>query len=288
MGKKKDTNQETKSEPAKLLKSKEEARSKIQKRIDLGNELYGRTITTEDAFETLKREFGKYNKYNHYMLSKMFPNEPFAEEYSQLFDRTLYCNKEWEYLWNKEKKEILDKIDYLESILDRLELIDTIQTTNQSKQANAIDPNNKKVFVVHGRDNEPKEAVARFLGKLGLEPIILHEQTNEGETIIDKFKKNSDVGFAVILLTPDDKVHSDSSSDQFKYQARQNVIFEMGYFLGKLDRNKICILLKSKVELPSDILGVGYVQYNEDDAWKLQLAREIKKSGIKIDLNKLT
>lgn len=143
-----------------------------------------------------------------------------------------------------------------------------------------------KVFIVHGRDNEVKETVARFVEKLGLHPIILHEQPNGGKTIIEKFEEYSDVGFAIILMTPDDK-GSLVNDESMKNRARQNVIFEHGYFIGKLGRDRVVALVKGDLELPSDISGVLYLGIDNGGAWKLVLAKEIKSVGYNIDLNKL-
>ena len=103
--------------------------------------------------------------------------------------------------------------------------------------------NSRKVFIVHGHDNEAKERVARFLEKLGLEPIILHEKASSGRTIIEKFETYSgDIAFAVVLLTPDDVGCAALSRENQKPRARQNVILELGYFLGRLGRVRICAL----------------------------------------------
>lgn len=144
-----------------------------------------------------------------------------------------------------------------------------------------------KVFIVHGRNNEVKETVARFIEKLGLTPIILHEQPNGGKTIIEKFEDYSDVGFAVILMTPDDKGYLTGQDDYIKERARQNVIFEHGYFIGKLGREKVVALVKGDLELPSDISGILYLGIDNGGAWKFGLAKEIKSAGYNIDLNKL-
>jgi hypothetical protein len=141
-----------------------------------------------------------------------------------------------------------------------------------------------KVFIVHGHNDSVKLEVQRFLEKLGLQPIILHEQPNEGMTIIEKFEKHSDTAFAVVLLTGDDVGYSVAEKKKSKPRARQNVILEMGFFLGKLGRNRVCALYVDGVELPSDYDGVLYVLLAND--WKLSLAKEIKAAGFSVDLNK--
>ncbi|MGA9108722.1 MAG: TIR domain-containing protein [Smithella sp.] len=143
----------------------------------------------------------------------------------------------------------------------------------------------RKVFVVHGHDEEAKQTVARFLEKLKLEAVVLSERPNEGRTIIEKFEKNSDVGFAIVLLTPDDMGYSKDDHDKIRPRARQNVILELGYFVGRLSRSKVCALYKGTIEMPSDFHGVIYLPMDEAEGWKLKIASELKQAGIDVDLN---
>ena len=142
-----------------------------------------------------------------------------------------------------------------------------------------------KVFVVHGRDDGTKETVARFLTKLQLEPIILHEQANQGRTIIEKFEEYAQVGFAVVLLTPDDTCCAEDESDTPRFRARQNVILELGFFLGKLGRPQTLTLRKDDVEIPSDYDGVTYTPMDDQGAWRMDLVRELKAAGLDVDAN---
>ena len=144
-----------------------------------------------------------------------------------------------------------------------------------------------KVFIVHGHDNAAKEAVARFIEKIGLEAIILHEQASSGNTIIEKIEANSNVGFAIVLYTPCDVGASQEEKDQLKPRARQNVVFEHGYLIGKIGRKNVCHLFKSGVETPSDIEGLVYAPMDAGDGWKYKVAKEMKACGYDIDLNKI-
>jgi predicted nucleotide-binding protein len=142
------------------------------------------------------------------------------------------------------------------------------------------------VFVVHGRDGGTKETVARFISKLGLTPVILHEQPNMGRTIIEKFTDHADVGFAVVLMTGDDKGGLASvPANEFKLRARQNVILELGFFLGKLGRSRVCALYAPDVEIPSDYDGVVFVRLDTEGAWRLLLVRELRAAGLPVDMN---
>lgn len=147
-----------------------------------------------------------------------------------------------------------------------------------------------EIFVVHGHDEEMKLAVTRAIEKMNLKPIILHEQPNKGRTIIEKFTDSSDVSFAVVILSPDDFGYSkEQIPESGKHRARQNVIFELGFFIGKLDRNRVFILKKEDLnfEMPSNYIGVAYTPYDKLGKWIFELARELKSCGYQVDANKL-
>lgn len=145
---------------------------------------------------------------------------------------------------------------------------------------------NKSVFIVHGHDKEVQETVARFIEHLDLHAIILHEQANEGKTIIEKIEKHSDVGFGIVLYTPCDKGGlKDTNIQDLKYRARQNVVFEHGYLVGKLGRERVCALVKENVEIPNDLSGIVYIPMK--DNWKLSIVKELKKVGYNVDANKI-
>lgn len=146
--------------------------------------------------------------------------------------------------------------------------------------------NSRRVFVVHGRDEGTKEAVARYLAQLDLDPIILHEQPNQGMTIIEKFESHADVAFAVALFTPDDVGYPADEPYKARPRARQNVVLELGFFAAALGRHRVCVLFKGEIEIPSDYTGVVYIPLDEAGAWRLLVAREIRGAGIDVDLNK--
>lgn len=155
-----------------------------------------------------------------------------------------------------------------------------------SKRNDELSP--RSVFLIHGHDEGTKEKVARFLEKLGLSVVILHEQVNKGMTIIEKFENYAaNAGFAVALYTPDDIGYPMASEQNKQPRARQNVVLEMGFFVGKLGRSKVCLLHKGAVELPSDILGVVYAPMDDNSGWQLTLAKELRAAGYDIDLNRI-
>jgi predicted nucleotide-binding protein len=171
----------------------------------------------------------------------------------------------------------------IELLNERLENMSSASSRPERKVGGESKPG-RRVFIVHGRDEAAKEATARFIAKLGLEPIILHEQPNGGRTIIEKLEAHLDVDFAIILLTPDDVGGQAAETPTLNKRARQNVVLELGLFIGALGRSRVCALHKGNLELPSDFDGVVYVSM-DDGGWKLLIAREIKQAGIDVDLN---
>lgn len=180
------------------------------------------------------------------------------------------------------------QLGYLEGLSFRvIEKSDSAIAKATPESSVSVVQQTKKVFIVHGHDNEVKETVARFVEKLKLSPIVLHEKPNAGRTIIEKFEVFADVGFAVVLLTPDDLGGAASSPKDLRPRARQNVILELGYFMGKLSRFRVCALYKPGVEIPSDYQGVLYVEYDAGGAWKQKLAQELVEANFSIDLDGL-
>ncbi len=180
-----------------------------------------------------------------------------------------------------------EAIARLESLL-RLVNEKTVGAATAVPSARPMTALSRRIFVVHGHDETVKLKVARTLQQLDLEPIILHEQPDRNRTIIEKIEDFADVGFAVILMTGDDRGGARSvSHEAYKLRARQNVLLEMGFFLGRLGRPHVCVLYEADVELPSDYSGVLYKKLDEGVVWVFELAREIRAAGIDVDFNKL-
>ena len=177
----------------------------------------------------------------------------------------------------------------LESMIDEIkeyweEDRKQVQTFSNIQRDELI--NTTKVFVVHGRDLGTRDSVARFLEKLKLQPVILGEQADRGQTIIEKFEQHAqEVRFAVVLLTPDDEGRIRGEESDLKPRARQNVIFELGYFARSLGRNRVCALTKGGVEIPSDYDGVVYIPLDDSGGWKMRLIKELKAAEFDVDAN---
>jgi len=168
---------------------------------------------------------------------------------------------------------------YIQTLSETLE--DPTKITNLRKEKEL----SKRIFIVHGHNDTMKESVARLVKNIGYDPIILHEQPNKGRTIIEKFEDYSDVGYAIVLFSPDDvgySVNLDSKSGMLR--VRQNVILELGFFIGKLGREKVTVLYleEKEIEFPSDIFGILYIPYDESGMWKYRIIDELKSCGFAV------
>ena len=271
--------------PWRLTVSRDEARKQLEARVSLAIDLLNRQIETPEQLEAAERDYHKWTEYNGALLERLFTDDRAKNEYSYwgavaFYERT-FPQKVKEY-----RGDIDTKVRRLESITERLELADEPVTSSQVHPA-ARKPGpvaNSKVFIVHGRDNGLKEAVARFVEKLRLDAVILHEQANQGRTIIEKVEAyGGDVAFAIVLLSPDD-IGSLASESEQKPRPRQNVVFELGYFFGLLGRSRVAAIVTGSVEKPTDTDGVVYID-GSTNSWRFELARELKAVGLPVDLN---
>lgn len=162
-------------------------------------------------------------------------------------------------------------------------------TKGEQEEGGGKEIDNKKVFIVHGHDENLKQQLEIFLNGIGLKPIVLHREANQGRTIIEKFEAHSDVKYAFVLLTPDDIGCSVNDKDQpvedYKFRARQNVVFELGFFIGKLGRANVCTLYVQGVELPNDISGLVYQQVNNNiEDVGFHIIKELKAAGLEVQI----
>lgn len=231
--------------------------------------------------------------------------------------RSEVINTVKEYIDSDEKNQIVHSFSMLETSYELVYLskiitiLQTIKEKQQKKKKRYIfkekqvqseklhssvkkisnnQVNNSKVFIVHGHSQTTIFQTEAFLRKIGLEPIILRDQANQGQTIIEKFEKYTDVAFAIVLYTACDFGCSKEDWDKdekLRPRARQNVVFEHGYLNAKLGRKKVCALVEKGVEFPSDLSGIIYVEYDDKGKWLIDIAREMKVSGIDVDMNKV-
>ena len=265
-----------------LTVSRSEAREKLTERIQKAEEIGSRVAAGDVA------TYEKWNVFNRELLLRLFTLPELSYEYSNTF-----APRRGVQLSGRQTSgsTYLDRLGAkrrcIESIIERLELYTEPAPEGSAPSGNVAKlgaAQGRKVFVVHGHDEAAREAVARFLERIDLSPVILHEQANQGRTIIEKFELHSDVGFAVVLLTPDD-LGKAVAAPELAPRARQNVVLELGYFVGRLGRNRVCTLKKGAIDIPSDVLGVVWTEMDGAGAWQMALGRELDAAGYSLDWN---
>ncbi len=253
----------------------------LESQIQKGRALLGSRPLGQDAYGQWELLTGNY-------LEKAFGRN--SPNVSSVIDVGKYGAFPWdagEDYWEEHRaKSLTTQVTRLESLFELLRTELQLRKGGSIASAEATRPNGHRIFLVHGRDEAALQEVARFLERLDQDIIVLREQPNQGRTIIEKFEDYTDVGFAVVLLTADDRGGlATMPYDSQGRRARQNVILELGYFLGRLGRSRVCTLYVEGVEIPSDYSGVMYVKLDSDGGWRLNLAKELKAAGLPVDMN---
>jgi len=232
--------------------------------------------------EAIRADFYTWDEYNEQLLRSRFSTRKVADGYRLFGVGGGSGNAQEELAWVE--RDINHQMRKLDSIHQQLSLYKSAETAtrNGSMSLHLGD----KIFIVHGHDGDTKLQVAELVERItGERPVILHEQADSGRTVIEKFEEHaSEAGFAIILLTADDEGKAKGAT-QLNPRARQNVVFEFGYFMAKLGRGRVVAIHEAGVELPSDVSGVLYKSLAGN--WHTELARELKAAGIEIDFSKL-
>lgn len=178
------------------------------------------------------------------------------------------------------------RLGALRAIRDLLSLYEEPSDMLLASQEHPASRTSTTVFIVHGHSDGPKQQVARFLEKgTNAQPIILHEQPKRGRVIIESLEEYAaTAAFAIVLLTGDDRGGL-AGSHETQLRGRQNVVFELGFFIGALGRSRVAVLYENAVELPSDTNGILYTVLDSQGAWMLSLGRELRAAGFAVDLN---
>lgn len=232
-----------------------------------------RDAVSKRAEMLIRKIFGHDSHYLKSLKSISYsPTLFFSSTPDEVFEDHFYSGKE-------------EFLNLLNVILEDIKLDEAIHPTI-NKENKIV--NSENIFIVHGHNDEMKISVARTIEKLKLKAIILHEQPSKGKTIIEKFTDNSEVGFAIVLLSADDIAYSKSDKpENAKYRARQNVIFELGYFIGKLGRDRVLALHENvdNLEIPTDYSGVLFVPFDKAGKWQFDLVKELKALNINVNAN---
>lgn len=261
----------------------------IKRQIEAGEKIIAGTKIDEAEYRGWENAT---RNYLHKAFGFSHPNADRFKEIGRIWTAPFDASPAY---WDSVFREFLrDQLVCLRSYIGELETeLEFFQPTSESNQSEAIakNPISRKVFIVHGHDQALKTDVERFIHQIGLEPVVLHRQPDKGQTIIEKFEENSNVGYAFILLTPDEFAYTadqeklaDGSRTKEK-RARPNVIFEFGFFVGKLGRQRVCCIYKEGVVLPSDLTGLIYKRVADSiDSQAYSIIQELKAAGYKIQV----
>ena len=278
---------QTPAEPLpQLTVAREELGSQLEDRILRGSELLEREISSAADLQSARNDYYTWDEYNETLLRRSFTTSKPADNYRGVafaigsVDELLFKQIEDFH------RDVQYKVRKLASLKEQLPLYE--EPSGLPPRPEEPSPKARTtVFVVHGHGEAFKQQVARFLNAVtDLEPVILHEQANSGRTIIEKFEAQAGrAAFAVVLLTADDDGGVRGTGER-RPRARQNVVFELGFFIGALGRSRVAVLHEDGVELPSDMSGVLYTPLDAAGAWKLALAKELQAAGLSVDLNR--
>ena len=283
-----------KKEKTLLIKPKSLFEKELVERIAIGTEITKDRIDNDELFGIARKEFSEWSDYNLELLKQSF-SEPY-NEYWRSYDNSdsgvgllaaIGGRRQPGQALSNFVQRIEHKLDNLNKLKNKVSLIESSVEDAEPLKVFATEMNMSQVFIVHGHDEEAKTKTARFVEKLGFEAIILHEQASSSRSIIEKIEEYSDVGFGIVLYTPCDIGGKQTEKPELNSRARQNVVFEHGFLIGKIKRENVCALVKGNVELPNDISGVVYISLDDADAWKYTIAKEMRASGYDIDMNKI-
>lgn len=283
------------------------ARGLLRKPVKLGEALLERRPRSDQGVLSLCEAAEEWSTDNVWVLREIEHGGRLAEEYRAEHEKELFLDDEsFRSLYDARGliEECPKTLDRISRLVLRLPEPDPEQDPDADSERARSRPQGRtrsqpRVFVVHGHDLHAKEAVVRLLHELRLEPIVLGEELDHGRTVIEKFETRAlAVEFAVVVLTADDVGASAGTADaaakaakgaptgELRKRARQNVVFELGYFIRQLGRDKVLCLHSPEVEVPSDLAGVLCIPFDKrSDLWRYELARALRGAGAPVSLD---
>ncbi|MFC5835968.1 TIR domain-containing protein [Nonomuraea insulae] len=274
-----------------LVRDIEEMRSQIDDRMDLGRKIQEAPRKHRHEILEFQNQFLDWDDYNSSLLQGAFevqgsltvsPKSEYGIQDIHVLNIKLGAVVSDERTISIIEAALEAKLRTLASIRNRLPVWSEVASVPELKSSG------DGIFLVHGRDHGMREAVRGFLERLtSRSVIVLDETAGAGSDILGKLLAQAiHASYAVVLLTGDDEGCLAGSGD-VKRRARQNVILELGLFIGLLGRDKVTVLYEDGVEIPSDYLGVSYVELDHSKGWQLHLARELRAAGIEASLNRI-
>ncbi len=276
-----------------LTVSRDESASMLAERIGAGELLLseGKTLADQAAHEAWNLTRHRWVKLTIEALRHAYADEDEATE----FNRSAYPQvsigggfPDWRRNLEWDLRYVTSAMNTLESLRERLRFATEPATAHRQATPTTPAQGSESIFVVHGRDQDARNTVARFLERAGdrrYDPVILDEQASRGRTLIEKFEEHaSNARYAVVLLTGDDVGGLKGATEQ-RPRARQNVIFELGFFFGVLGRDRVAVLYESDLEIPSDVDGLAYIPFEGD--WQQRLVRELRAAGLDFSMDRV-
>lgn len=268
-----------------LRERRESVDAELAERMRLGQELLAFSIRSKKELERARDDYYIWDEVNTELLRRRFTTSEFADDYSRLSPSVGMMDPSLEDEIKDLHDDIRAKMRRLRSIRERLQYCEEPTTASPSVEIAA--GQGDTIFVIHGRDEARKEAVARLMEDATTRSIvILHEQPDMGRTVIEKLEAVApDAAFAVALLTADDVggLRTEEVPPALEPRARQNVIFEAGYFMRALGRGRVALLYDEGIAAPSDMGGMLYTPIDAGGSWKMKLGRELQAAGIEFD-----
>jgi len=264
-----------------------QAQAALQERLDLGEALAARNVVDKSGYQAWSGEISTWHDYNRTWIAR-YVGDSVAEEYAHVGPMA-YSLAQTTVAQDHQDRlgDLRSSLRRLGSIRDRLSLWADEQV--ESDAAPEVDPMGP-IFVVHGHDESALNIAVRVLERAtDREVIVLREQPNSGRTLIEKFEHHAaSAAFAVVLVTGDDVGGPQGVvPGELHGRARQNVVFELGFFFGKLGRGRVVVLLEPGVERPSDIDGLVYYAIDPAGAWKMSLAKELAAAGVAVNYSRI-
>jgi hypothetical protein len=255
--------------------------ARLVERIELGQELLDHPIQGDASYKSVSHDRTIWHRYNTQLLLKLFTDELPSQEYAHggppvYFQRTLHQHIQ------ELRSDIERHQGRLRSLLSRLELFDAPETKTPVSSRREPAERGEAVFIVHGSGGYEHE-VWRAISEMGAAtpPIILQEQFHVGASLLERLERESEkCGFAVVIYSGDDMGFPKGEEGKISLRARDNVVLELGYFLGLLGRTNVSVLYEPGVLFPSDFGGIGYYELDKAGAWKAQIEGELRRAGL--------
>ena len=275
------------SSDIKLLVSRKEASDRVSARVEKGKEIRKIPFNSIEDYHQAEAEKNKWHRLNIELLTQLFNTDSIAKQYqsSGFLDSfvtpKLHNMRSW-YIKSMDKK-----IKELEFIRERLDLAsefkEVIEQSISSREDSVL---GNDILIVPCRDIVAEQSVAKFVKTLDRHPQIVEKGETKGKSIIEKIEEHTNIGYAVVILTPDDFGYFNNEENEQPH-IRHSAMFELGFLVGRLGLKRVGALYHGNFSVPSDYHGVDYIEMDERGGWQLKLAMEINNAGIELDLNKL-